>query len=207
MPDYTDFRKLSPTAYADALGCEQFMDIGVKEIWPHIPRIAGPAYTVRCPPGDNLMLHAAIYRAPPGSVIIVEAGSLDYAVSGGNVCAIAQKRQIAGFVVDGVIRDVAEVRELQFPVFARGVIPIPGVKQTLGILGEPVHCGGVYIHPQDIMVADEEGIVVIPVADQTLVYEIAHQRAKKDASQSLADWEAVHKAKIAKILLEKGFSE
>lgn len=128
MPDYTEFRTLSPTAYADALGREQFMDIGIKEIWPHIPRIAGPAYTVRCPPGDNLMLHAAIYRAPAGSVIVVEAGSIDYAVSGGNVCAIAQKRQIAGFVIDGVIRDVAEVREAQFPVFARGVIPIPGVK-------------------------------------------------------------------------------
>lgn len=207
MPDYAKFRKLSPTAYADALSREQFMDIGITEIWPQIPRIAGPAYTVRCPPGDNLMLHAAIYRAPPGSVIVVETGNVDYAVSGGNVCAIAQKRQIAGFVVDGVIRDVAEVREAQFPVFARGVIPIPGVKKTLGTLGGPVHCGGVQVHPQDIVVADEEGIAVIPVADQASVYEIAHQRTVKDASQSIEEWEATHQAKIARILLEKGFTE
>lgn len=207
MPDYTEFRTLSPTAYADALGRKQFMDIGIKEIWPHIPRIAGPAYTVRCPPGDNLMLHAAIYRAPAGSVIVVEAGSIDYAVSGGNVCGIAQKRQIAGFVIDGVIRDVAEVREAQFPVFARGVIPIPGVKQALGTLSEPVHCGGVHVHPQDIVVADEEGIAVIPGADQASIYEIAYQRTIKDASQSLEEWEAAHKAKIARILLEQGFIE
>ena len=81
-----------------------------------------------------LMLHAAIYRAESGSIIVVEAGSIEYAVSGGNVCAIAQKRGIAGFIVDGVIRDLAEVREAQFPVFARGVMPKPGVKKTLGSL-------------------------------------------------------------------------
>ncbi|WP_299411266.1 RraA family protein [Acaryochloris sp. IP29b_bin.148] len=205
MTHYSKFKALSPTAYADALGREQFMDIGIREIWPQTPRIAGPAYTVRCPPGDNLMLHAAIYRASPGSIIVVEAGSIDYAVSGGNVCAIAQKRQIAGFVVDGVIRDVAEVRDLQFPVFARGVMPIPGVKQTLGALGEPVKCGGVRVHPHDIVVADEEGIVVIPVSDQASVYDIAKQRADKDAAQSLEQWEASHKAKIDRILLEQGF--
>lgn len=207
MTDYSKFRKLSPTAYADALGREQFMDMGIKEIWPHILRIAGPAYTVRCAPGDNLMLHVAIYRAPPGSVIVVEAGSIDYAVSGGNVCAIAQKQQIMGFIVDGVIRDVAEVRELQFPVFARGVMPIPGVKQTLGTIGQPIDCGGVRVHPQDIVVADEEGIVVIPAEKQASVYEIALQRAEKDASQSLEQWKAAHKAKIDRILLEKGFTD
>ena len=77
--------------------------------------MAGPALTVKAPPGDNLMLHAAIYRAPAGSVIVVEAGDVDYAVAGGNVCAVAQKNGIAGFVVDGVIRDLAEVREKRFP--------------------------------------------------------------------------------------------
>ncbi len=100
--DYLKFRDLSPTAYAAALGREQFMDIGIRELWPRMPRIAGPAYTVCCPPGDNLMLHAAIYRAPPGSIIVVEAGDVDYAMSGGNVCAIAQKRGIVGFVIDGL---------------------------------------------------------------------------------------------------------
>lgn len=205
--DYSKYRDLSPTAYADALGREQFMEIGIKELWPQIPRIAGPACTVRCEPGDNLMLHAAIYRASPGSIIVVEAGSVDYAVSGGNVCAIAQKRGITGFVVDGVIRDLAEVRDLQFPVFARGVIPIPGVKKTLGTLNEIVSCGGVQVHSGDIIVADEEGVAVIPIADEASVYEIAEGRAKKEASQSLDEWEMQHRTKVEHILITQGFTD
>lgn len=78
----TAFDGISPTTPAELLGREQVMDIGVRPLWPS-PRVAGPAYTVRCPPGDNLMLHAAVYRAEPGSVIVVEAGDVDYALAGG----------------------------------------------------------------------------------------------------------------------------
>ncbi len=141
------------------------MDIGIRPLWADMPRIAGLAYPVRCPPGDNLMLHVAIYRAPPGSVIVVEAGDVDYAVAGGNVCAVAQKNGIAGFVVDGVIRDLAEVRAMRFPVFARGVIPTPGAKKQLGVLDGPVRCGGVDVSPLDVVVADEEGIVVVSAGE------------------------------------------
>ena len=121
--NYDKYKAISPTAYADGLEREQFMSMEIRALWPQIPRIAGPAYTVRCVPGDNLMLHAAIYRASPGDVIVVEAGNSDYAMSGGNVCAIAQKRGITAFIIDGAIRDIAEVREARFPVFAKGVIP------------------------------------------------------------------------------------
>ena len=183
------------------------MDIGIEAVWQPIPRIAGIAYTVKCHPGDNLMLHAAIYRAKPGSIIVVEAGSLDYAVSGGNVCAIAQKRGIAGFVVDGVIRDVAEVREGRFPVFARGIMPKPGVKERLGTLNEPINCGGVEVNSGDIIVADEEGIAVIPQAEREKVYQIALARTEKEASETLETWETKHRAKIEKILQAKGFLE
>ena len=207
MSKIEQFRAISPTAYADALPREQFMDLGIKAVWQPIPRIAGIAYTVKCHPGDNLMLHGAIYRAAPGSVIVVESGSLDYAVSGGNVCAIAQKRGIAGFIVDGVIRDVAEVREAQFPVFARGVIPKPGVKETLGSLNQPIVCGGVTVAAGDIVVADEEGIAVIPAEKQDAVYKIALARTQKESSETLEQWEAQHRAKIERILQEKGFIE
>lgn len=207
MTDYSKFREISPTAYADVLERKQVMDIGIKQVWTPIPRIAGKAYTVKCHPGDNLMLHAAIYRAEPGTVIVVESGTLNYAMSGGNVCAIAQKRGIAGFIVDGVIRDVAEVREAKFPVFARGIMPKPGVKQTLGTLNEPVNCGGVKVHPGDIVVADEEGIAVIPSAQLDSVYEIALARTQKEESQTLSQWEAQHRAKVERILQEKGFTE
>ena len=150
------------------------------------------------------MLHAAIYRAAPGSVIVVKAGDIDYAMSGGNVCATAQKRGIAGFVIDGVIRDVAEVRELQFPVFARGVMPIPGKKQGPGTLQNTIICGGVQVDPGDIVVADEEGIAVIPAAQQESVWEIAQRRAEKDEARSLEDWQIEHRAKVEKNLREIG---
>jgi len=92
------------TTLADLLGREQVMNIGIRPLWPS-PRVAGPAFTVRCPPGDNLMLHAAIHRAEPGAVIVVESGDVDYALAGGNVCAVAQRRGITAFVLDGLIRD------------------------------------------------------------------------------------------------------
>src|SRR3954452_10448086 len=155
MTDFAEFHALSPTTFADALTRERVMDIGIRPLWSGMPRVAGPAYPVRCALGDNLMLHAAIYRAPPGSIIVVAAGDVDYAVAGGNVCAVAQKNGIAAFVVDGVIRDLAEVRDNRFPVFARGVSPIPGGKDVLEAINQPVRCGGVQVSPGDIVVADE----------------------------------------------------
>ncbi len=200
------YAQLSPTAYADGLGREQFMDIGIRELWPQIPRMAGPAYTVRCAPGDNLMLHAAIYRASPGAVIVVEAGDADYAVAGGNVCAIAQRRGIAGLVIDGVIRDIAEVREARFAVFARGCIPKPGMKESLGELNLPVTCGGVRVSPGDMVIADEEGIAVVPCDRLQEVWQIAKDRTDKDAATSLDNWETAHRQKIEALLTAKGFT-
>jgi 4-hydroxy-4-methyl-2-oxoglutarate aldolase len=206
MKDLTEFRKISPTTLADILGRGQVMDIGIRPLWPSMPRVAGPAFTVRCPSGDNLMLHAAIYRADPGSVVVVESGDVDYALAGGNVCAVARRRGIAAFVVDGVIRDLAEVRAMGFPVFARGVIPVPGTKKAVEPLNVPVRCGGVHVSPGDIVVADEEGIVVTPRARQEQVLTAARTKLAKEAGESLDAWEAAHRARIDTILGEKGFA-
>jgi len=207
MTSATGFAEIPPTTLADLLSREQVMDAGIRPLWPGMPRVAGPAFTVRCPAGDNLMLHAAIYRAAPGSVIVAESGNdLDYALAGGNVCAVAQRNGVAAFVLDGVIRDVAEARELGFPVFARGVIPIPGAKSAVTPLQEPVRCGGVTVQPGDIVVADEEGIVVTPHARQEQVLGDARARLAREAAQSLDDWEAAHRARIDKLLADGGFA-
>jgi 4-hydroxy-4-methyl-2-oxoglutarate aldolase len=199
------FNDISPTTLADVLGREQVMDIGIRPLWPSVPRVAGPAFTVRCPAGDNLMLHAAIYRAAPGSVIVVQAGDVDYAVAGGNVCAVARRRGIAAFVIDGVIRDLAEVREMGFPVFARGVIPIPGTKAAVAPLNAGIRCGGVAVHAGDIVVADEEGIVVTPGARAGQVLKDAEAKLAREAGESLDDWERAHRARVDKILADGGF--
>jgi len=201
------FAALSPTTLADALTRDRVMDIGIRPLWPDMPRVAGPAYPVRCEPGDNLMLHAAIHRAPAGSVVVAQGGDCDYALAGGNVCAVAQRRGIAAFVLDGVIRDIAETRQRRFPVFGRGVIPIPGGKDRLGVLDGPVRCGGVQVHPGDIVVADEEGIVVVPLARADAVLEAAQARAARDAAETLDAWEAAHRTRIAEILRQKGFRD
>lgn len=204
---YQKYSALSPTAYADGLARSQFMNMSIRELWPQIPRIAGPAYTVRCAPGDNLMLHAAIYRAHPGDVIVVEAGNSDYAMSGGNVCAIAQSRGITAFIIDGAIRDIAEVRAARFPVFAKGCIPKPGVKETLGDIGIPITCGGVTVFPNDMIIADEEGIAVVPQQQLETIWQIAKTRTDQDTAQSLSDWATAHKIKIERILKEKNFQD
>ncbi|MEU9042508.1 MULTISPECIES: RraA family protein [unclassified Kitasatospora] len=200
-----DFKDIPTTTLADVLGRARVMDIGLRPLWDGMPRVAGPAFTVRCPPGDNLMLHAAIHRAEPGSVIVVESGDLDYALAGGNVCAVAQRRGVVAFVADGLIRDLGEVRELGFPVFARGVIPIPGAKKALGAHGTPVRCGGVLVAAGDIVVADEEGVVVVPATERNRVLDAARAKLAKEAAETLDEWAAEHRDRIERALAGLGF--
>ncbi|MGQ4477172.1 RraA family protein [Streptomyces sp. SAS_276] len=205
MTDASEFQDVPTTTLADLLGHAQVLDLGIRSLWTPTPRLAGPAFTVRCPPGDNLMLHAAIHRAAPGSVVVVESGDVEYALAGGNVCAVAQRRGIAGFVVDGVIRDVGEVREAGFPVFGRGVVPIPGVKKAVLPLNERVRCGGVAVEPGDVVVADEDGVVVVPGARRAEVLAGARERLAKEAGESLDAWEAAHRARVDELLRAGGF--
>ncbi|MFF4019545.1 RraA family protein [Streptomyces sp. NPDC001843] len=205
MIDATDFQSLPTTTLADLLGRAQVMDFRIRPLWGPVPRIAGPAYTVSCPPGDNLMLHAAIHRAEPGSVIVVESGDLEYALAGGNVCAVAQRRGIAGFVTDGLVRDLAEIRKMGFPVFARGVVPIPGAKSAARPLNRPVRCGGVRVAAGDLVVADEEGVVSVPAGHRRKVLQDARAGLAKEAAETLDAWEAAHRARIDMILAGNGF--
>jgi len=205
MDDTDGFADIPTTVLADVLGRAHVMDMGIRALWSPSPRVAGPAFTVMCAPGDNLMLHAAIYRAAPGSVLVVAAGDADYAVAGGNVCAVAQRRGIAAFVVDGVIRDLAEVRDAGFPVFARGAVPVAGLKAATAPLNEPVRCGGVTVRPRDIVVADEDGVLVVPADRREQALRDGQARASAEAAQTLDRWEAEHHARIERILAEHGF--
>ncbi|WP_030442200.1 RraA family protein [Actinoplanes subtropicus] len=187
---------LPTTTFADVLDRHQVMDAAIRPLWSPVPLIAGPAFTVRCPPGDNLMLHAAIYQAEPGSVIVVESGDLDYALAGGNVCAVARRRGVAGFVLDGLIRDIGEVRDLGFPVWGLGVIPVPGGKATALPVNVPIRCGGVPVRAGDLVVADEDGVVVVPAESLPEAIAAAAAKQQADAAMTLDDWEQAHRAKV-----------
>ena len=199
MSDANGFHGIPTTTIGELLGREQFMDIGIRPLWDGA-KLAGPAHTVRCAPKDNLMLHAAIYRAEPGSVIVVQSGDLDYALAGGNVCAIAHRRGIAGFVLDGVVRDIAEIRELGFPVFGRGLIPKPAGKSAASPFNEPVTCGGVTVQPRDLVLADEDGVAVVPASQTESVLADARAILAQEAAQTLDEWEAEHRARVEKLL-------
>lgn len=192
----------STCAIADALSRDAVMAAGISSLWQPTPSIVGQAFTVHCTAGDNLMLHAAIHRAPAGSIIVVQSDAPHYALAGGNVCLVAQERGIKGFVLDGVIRDIAELREAKFPVFARGNMPKPGTKNSVTALNVSIKCGGVTVNGGDIIAADEEGIVVVAHKDAEQVVIKAREKAAKDAAQSLRAWREGHEAKIDSLLAD-----
>ena len=194
------YQNLLSTDISDAQNAGFAIEIGIKSLLSPTPAIMGPAFTVRCNNRSNTFMHDAIYSAPKGSIIVVEAEDNNYAVAGGNVCAVAQQNGIAGFVIDGVIRDLGELRNLNFPVFARGVFPKPGGKSKHGQSQVPISCGGVMVNTGDLIIADEEGIVVIPQNDIETTLATALTKQKKAEVQSLADWRANHEKTIRGIL-------
>ena len=133
--------------------------------------ICGPVCTVKVFPGDNLMVHKALDIAQPGDVIIVDAGgSTMTAVLGDLVASKAKSRGIQGFVIDGLIRDLPEMKEVGLPVFARGITPIGPLHRGPGEINFPISCGGIVITPGDIVVGDGNGVVVVrsEFADEVL---------------------------------------
>ena len=126
--------------------------------------ILGPACTVKVYPGDNLMVHKSLDIAQPGDVVVIDAAnSGNTAVLGDLVSTKACHRGIAGFVVDGLIRDLPGIRALEdFPVFARGVTPIGPLHRGPGEINYPISAGGIVVHPGDIIVGDLNGVVVVP---------------------------------------------
>lgn len=195
-----DYQSLLTTDISDAMTPGFAMDIGMQSLWQPIPRIMGLAYTVRCIKRSNTYLHDAIYKAPIGSIVIVQADAKDCAVAGGNVCAVAKENGIQGFVIDGVVRDIGEIRENAFPVFARGIFPKPGSKSPEGESGVQVTCGGIAVSPGDLIAADEEGIVVVLAAEIETVLQAAIMKKQKADEQTLAEWRRKHQQKIIKLI-------
>lgn len=147
---------------SDAMGKTGSMHSSIKPVFPSA-KMSGLAVTVTCPPGDNLTIHKAMETAPAGSVLVVNASGYTEGGLFGEIMALAcQFKGIAGAVIDGGCRDVEEIEELHFPLFARGINPGGTVKETLGTLGVPISCGGVVVTPGDIIVGDRDGIVVVP---------------------------------------------
>lgn len=143
--------------------------------------LCGPALTVRVPPNDNLMVHKAVDMARPGEVIVVEAGGdLDVSVVGGIVTAYAASRAVGGFVIDGAVRDTAEISAGMLPVYARGICARGPRKEGPGEINVPVVIGNVPVNPGDIVVGDQDGLVVVSLADAQEVIERTRALARRE---------------------------
>lgn len=174
------FYDLPTTCISDALNGMNNLDPSIKPLQDSY-KVAGRAFTVKIPAGDNTMVLKAIKEASPGDVLVVDAKGESYrAVAGDFVVSLAQKLGIAGIIVDGVIRDLIGVRSLNFPVFSKGTTVAASFKNGVGEINVPISCGGVSITPGDIIVGDADGVVVIPQADAEKVLEKALAKLKKD---------------------------
>jgi RraA family protein len=144
--------------------------------------LAGPALTVKTRPGDNLMLHKALDLAEAGDVIVVDGGGdLTNSLMGELMLAHAETRGLAGIVLYGAVRDVAYMRSRRFPVFAAGVTHRGPYKDGPGEINVPIAIEGMVIHPGDLVIGDDDGVLCVPFDDCEQVYAAA--KAKSDAEQ------------------------
>ena len=146
--------------------------------------ILGPAVTVKSYPGDNLMVHKSLDIAQPGDVIVVDGHRSPLTAALGDlVSKKARHRGVSGFVVDGVIRDLPEIKGLgDFPVFARDVTPIGPMHRGPGEINYPIAAGGVVVNPGDIIVGDLNGVVVVPQEFAADLLKRLQERAAAEAA-------------------------
>ena len=150
-------------------------DPGLRAAWPGA-RVAGPAFTVQGIGGDNLALHRAVAAAPAGSVLVADLQGAQHGHWGEILAVAAQQRGILGLVVEGGVRDTAEQAELGFPVFARHISVVGTGKDHPGRFDVPVRVGAVVVHPGDLVVADADGVVVVPAEAVTRTLDRSDRR-------------------------------
>ena len=176
------FSKLSTAAVADAMGRFGGMDPAIRGLTREMG-LCGPAFTVRTYRADNLFLHVALEAAEPGDVIVADGGGIKNAgIWGDLMTEMAVRKRLGGAVIDGAVRDSADLIESGLPVFSRGVSPMGGYKENPGAAGVSISCGNTPVNPGDLILGDADGIVVVPREDAAGILEKAEQIQQKEAS-------------------------
>ena len=182
MADADLVKRFSALPVANVSDCMSRMTAGGSRLRPmHAGGVlAGPAFTVKTRPGDNLMMHRALDLAEPGDVIVVDAGGdLSNSIAGELMIAHAEQRGLAGVVIDGAIRDAAGIRAGRFPVFAAGVTHRGPYKDGPGEINVPIAIAGMVINPGDLILGDDDGLLCVPLSEAETIYKAA--KAKNDA--------------------------
>ena len=162
-PDLVDrFRGIPVTNLDDVMNRTAAVDAAIKPL-RFQEQLVGPAFTIRLPPGDNLMFHAALDLAQPGDVIVIDAGGFpDRAIFGELMASYCQSRGIRGIVCDGAVRDWDALASMEhFPIYARSVTPNGPYKNGPGEINVPVVIGGQTVRPGDIVVGDRDGLLFV----------------------------------------------
>ena len=169
-------------------------------------KVVGPAFTVRVPPTDNLMIHKALTLIKSGDVLVIDGGgNHSWALMGFLIISTAIKLGIAGIVADGCIRDAEEIRKSGFPVFCAGLSPNGPFKEGPGEINFPISCGGQMVNPGDMIIGDDDGVVVLKqeFAEATIeeIYQIIQREDKR--LKEIADGHVIRPG-IDEILERKG---
>jgi RraA family protein len=192
-----DFERVSPelvdaasrfqaAILADVAGRRGTVHGRVKPLSPKM-KIAGPALTVEVRPGDNLAIHAALAIARPGDVIVVDGkGDQSCALIGEIMATQAHAAGVAGFVIDGAVRDAHELANGEFPVFSAGLNPCGPTKGVAGRVNYPVSVGGAAVNPGDLIVGDADGVVVIPRQDVEQILVLAQKKLDAETARIAA---------------------
>ena len=170
----------------EALGRVGYLGPDLRPAWPGA-RIGGTAVTVLCWPGDNLMIHVAVEQCRPGDVLVVATNSPSTDGLFGELFATAlQRRGVRGAVLACGVRDVADLREMRFPVWSRAVSAQGTVKATAGAVNVPVVLGGQTVRPGDVVVADDDGVTLVPRGDVARALTASRARVEKEAAARAA---------------------
>ncbi len=164
----------------EAIGRRGFLGPDIRPIQSGT-RIAGPAVTALCHPGDNLMIHAAVETCRPGDVLVVAVSAPStHGFFGDLLATSVQARGVRGLVIDAGVRDTAELRAMGFPAWSRHVSCQGTVKATAGSVNVPVVLGGQTVGPGDVVCADDDGVVVVARSEAGWALEMSRQRLAKE---------------------------
>lgn len=197
--------ELPTSNIADCMNRFFTMDPAIRSFSPLGTRMAGTALTVKTREGDNLMIQKALDMAQPGDVIVVASGGGRRSLVGEIMCQVAKKRGVAGLVLDGPIRDVESIFHMGLPVYATGSNPGGPHKEGPGEINVTISCGGVEIHPGDIIVGDSDGVVVIPAADAPEILQKSRQLFESEQAKLKAIEDGtIDRSWVDKLVRQKG---